>query len=55
MTNDGHTIMGINLPHIIIKPQQKDVGVKTEDITDVYMFHYTLYAIVSKTIRLFKL
>jgi len=43
---DGYTIMGINLPHIIIKPLQKDVGFKTDDITAVYMFHYTPDALV---------
>jgi tripartite-type tricarboxylate transporter receptor subunit TctC len=46
MKADGYTIMGINLPHIIIKPRQKDVGFKTADITGVYMFHYTPDAIV---------
>ena len=46
MKGDGYNIMGINLPHIILKPQQKDVGFKTEDITGVYMFHYTPDAIV---------
>ncbi|MEO3429529.1 tripartite tricarboxylate transporter substrate binding protein [Pelagibius sp. CAU 1746] len=43
---DGYTWMGVNLPHIIIKPLQKDVGFKTEDLTTVYMFHYTPDAIV---------
>jgi len=46
MKADGHTWMGINLPHIIIKPRQKDVGFKTEDIAGFYMFHYTPDAIV---------
>lgn len=46
MKGDGYTIMGINLPHIVIKPRQKDVGFKTEDITGVYMFHYTPDALV---------
>ncbi|TRD19787.1 tripartite tricarboxylate transporter substrate binding protein [Palleronia caenipelagi] len=46
MAGDGSKIMGINLPHIIIKPQQGDVGFQTEDITSVYMFHYTPDAIV---------
>ncbi len=46
MRGDGYNIMGINLPHIIIKPRQKNVGFKTEDITGVYMFHYTPDAIV---------
>ncbi|NNK93959.1 MAG: tripartite tricarboxylate transporter substrate binding protein [Desulfobacterales bacterium] len=45
MKGDGYNIIGINLPHIIIKPQQKDVGFKTEDITGVFMFHYTPDAI----------
>ena len=46
MKGDGYNIIGINLPHIILKPQQKAVGFKTEDITGVYMFHYTPDAIV---------
>ena len=48
MSGDGYTIMGINLPHIVIKPRQKDVGFQTADITGVYMFHYTPDAIVVK-------
>lgn len=43
---DGYNIMGINLPHIILKPRQKAVGFKTEDLVGVYMFHYTPDAIV---------
>lgn len=46
MKGDGHNIMGINLPHIVIKPQQADVGFKTEDLVGIYMFHYTPDAIV---------
>ncbi len=46
MKGDGYTIMGINLPHIIVKPRQKDVGFATEDIAGVYMFHYTPDALV---------
>ena len=46
MTPDGYNIMGINLPHIIVKPQQKDVGFKTDEIAGVYIFHYTPDAIV---------
>lgn len=46
MAGDGHSIMGINLPHIVIKPRQGDVGFETEDITAIYMFHYTPDAIV---------
>lgn len=48
MAADGSVIMGINLPHIVIKPQQGDVGFQTDDIAAVYMFHYTPDAIVVK-------
>lgn len=54
MPGDGYNIMGVNLPHIIIKPLQKDVGFKTEDITTVHMFHYTPDAIVVKDDSQFK-
>ncbi len=46
MKGDGYTIMGINLPHIIVKPEEKEVGFTTDDITGIYMFHYTPDAIV---------
>ena len=45
---DGYTIMGVNLPHIVLQPMRKDVGYKTEDVTSVYWFHYTPDAIVVK-------
>jgi len=47
-------MMGTNLPHIIVKPLQKDVGFKTDDITNVYMFHYTPDALVVTTDSPFK-
>ena len=43
---DGHTIMGVNLPHIIIKPAQKDVGFKTDELNTFHMFHFTPDALV---------
>lgn len=46
LQGDGYNIMGVNLPHIIIKPMQNNVGFETEDIANVYMFHYTPDAIV---------
>lgn len=46
LNGNGQTIMGVNLPHIIIKPAQKDVGFKTEELNTFYMFHYTPDAIV---------
>lgn len=54
MKGDGYTIMGINLPHIVVKPRQKDVGFTTEDIAGVYMFHYTPDALVVKADSPFK-
>lgn len=48
LADDGTKIMGINLPHIVIKPEQGDVGFKTDDIAAVYWFHYTPDAIVVK-------
>lgn len=42
---DGHTIMGVNLPHIAIQPEQ-EAGYATSDLTPVYWFHYTPDAIV---------
>ncbi|ATI41574.1 C4-dicarboxylate ABC transporter substrate-binding protein [Pacificitalea manganoxidans] len=48
MADDGSVIMGVNLPHIIVKPEQGNVGFTTDDITNVYMFHYTPDAIVVK-------
>lgn len=46
LNGDGQTIMGVNLPHIIIKPAQKDVGFTTEGLNTFYMFHFTPDAIV---------
>ena len=46
MEADGHTIMGMNLPHTIVKPRTGDVGFTTDDVTNVYIFHYTPDAIV---------
>jgi len=42
---DGYTIIGTNLPHIILQPLQKDVGYKTDELANVYWFHYTPDAI----------
>lgn len=41
MTPDGYTVMGTNLPHIVLQPLQKDVGYQTDEITTLYWFHYT--------------
>lgn len=41
MTADGYTLMGTNLPHIVLQPLEKDVGYRTDEVTNVYWFHYT--------------
>lgn len=43
---DGYTIMGVNVPHVILQPLEPNTPYKTEDITPVYFFHYTPDAIV---------
>jgi len=43
---DGYTIIGTNLPHIVLQPLQKDVGYKTDELANVYWFHYTPDAVV---------
>ena len=46
MEGDGYTIMGTNLPHIVLQPMAQDVGYKTDDIANVYFFQYTPDAII---------
>ncbi len=41
LRDDGYTIMGINLPHIVIQPLQGNVGYATDDVAAVHFFHYT--------------
>ena len=43
---DGYTVVGSNLPHIILQPLEGQVQYKTEDITNVFFFHYTPDALV---------
>jgi putative tricarboxylic transport membrane protein len=43
---DGYTIIGTNIPHIILQPLQMEAGYQTKDITNVYWFHYTPDAII---------
>ena len=54
LKGDGYTIMGVNLPHIVLQPAQKKVGYQTDDINTVYWFHYTPDAIVVKADSPFK-
>ena len=46
MPGDGYTVVGSNLPHIILQPLEGQVQYKTEDITSVFFFHYTPDALV---------
>jgi tripartite-type tricarboxylate transporter receptor subunit TctC len=46
MPGDGYTVVGVNLPHIVLQPLEPDTQFKTEDITPVYFFHYTPDAII---------
>ncbi len=46
MPGDGHTIVGVNLPHIVLQPLEPGASFRTEDITPVYFFHYTPDAII---------
>jgi tripartite-type tricarboxylate transporter receptor subunit TctC len=41
MAGDGYTVMGTNLPHLVLQPLEKKVGYETDDITTVFWFHYT--------------
>lgn len=51
---DGYTIMGVNLPHIIVKPMLGDVGFQTSDLGVFYIFQYTPNAIVVRKDSRFK-
>jgi len=46
LSADGYTIMGCNLPHIVLQPLEGQVQYKTADITPVYWFHYTADALI---------
>ena len=46
MPGDGYTIVGVNLPHIVLQPLEAGANFKTEDVTPVHFFHYTPDAIV---------
>jgi tripartite-type tricarboxylate transporter receptor subunit TctC len=46
MPNDGHTVSGVNLPHIVLQPLEGNVNYKTEDLQPVYFFQYTADVVV---------
>lgn len=41
MPADGYTVMGTNLPHLVLQPLEKAVGYQTDDIDTVFWFHFT--------------
>ena len=43
---DGYTLTSSNLPHLVLQPMEGTVQYKTEDIHNVYFYHYTPDAIV---------
>jgi tripartite-type tricarboxylate transporter receptor subunit TctC len=43
---DGYTIMGTNMPHLVLQPLEGNVQYQTDDITNVIFFNYTPDAIV---------
>ncbi len=46
MAGDGYTVMGTNLPHIVLQPLEGNVQFKTDDITNIHFFQYTPDAII---------
>ena len=51
---DGYTIMGTNLPHIVLQPLEGNVQYKTDDIVNVNFFNYTPDAIIVRNESAFK-
>jgi tripartite-type tricarboxylate transporter receptor subunit TctC len=51
---DGYTLMGTNLPHIVLQPLEGNVQYATDDITNVNFFNYTPDAIVVRSDSPFK-
>ena len=51
---DGYTIMGTNLPHLVLQPLEGNVQYQTDDIVNVIFFNYTPDAIIVRTESPFK-
>ncbi len=43
---DGYTVMGTNLPHIVLQPLEGNVQYRTEDVVNVHFYQYTPDAII---------
>src|SRR5258708_12125085 len=46
MAADGHTVSGVNLPHIVLQRVEGNVNYKTDDIAPVFFFQYTADSVV---------
>ncbi len=51
---DGYTWISTNLPHLVLQPLEGNVQYKTDDIHNVYFYHYTPDAIVVRNESPFK-
>jgi putative tricarboxylic transport membrane protein len=51
---DGYTIMGTNLPHIVLQPLEGNVQYQTDDITNVHFFNYTPDSLIVRNESPFK-
>lgn len=51
---DGYTVMGTNLPHIVLQPLEGNVQYKTDDIVNVHFYQYTPDAIIVRNESPFK-
>src|SRR6185503_5703251 len=51
---DGYTVMGTNLPHIVLQPLEGNVQYQTEDITNVNFFNYAPDALIVRNESPFK-
>jgi tripartite-type tricarboxylate transporter receptor subunit TctC len=54
LAGDGYTVMGTNLPHIVLQPLEGNVQYKTDDITNIHFFQYTPDAIIVRSESPFK-
>ena len=51
---DGYTMMGTNMPHLVLQPLEGNVSYQTDDITNIIFFNYTPDAIVVRSESPFK-
>jgi len=51
---DGYTIMGTNMPHLVLQPLEGNVQYKTDDIVNIIFFNYTPDAVIVRSESPFK-